>query len=69
MNLDLAITPQSVHHMPGEGMPIDQPFDAEAPGPAKGDLYVKFDIQFPVGIADDKWAKIVELLKKNAEEM
>lgn len=35
----------------------------------KGDLFIKFDIQFPTGIADDKRAKIVELLKKNAEEI
>lgn len=68
MNLDIAINPQSVHFIPGEGMPIDQPFDVEEQGPAKGDLYIKFDIKFPIGIADDKRAKIVELLKKNAEE-
>lgn len=68
LNLDIDITPQSVHHIPGEGMPIDEPYDAEGKGPAKGDLFIKFDIQFPIGIADEKKAKIVELLKKNAEE-
>ena len=35
----------------------------------KGDLFIKFNIQFPTGIADDKRQKIVELLRKNKEEL
>ena len=66
LNLDIAITPQAVHLIPGEGMPIE--IEKQKDGCTNGDLYVKFDIQFPVGIADDKRAKIVEILKKNAEE-
>lgn len=34
----------------------------------KGDLYIKFDIHFPNSIGVDHKNKIVELLRKNAEE-
>lgn len=65
LNLDIAVTPQAVHLIPGEGMPI---INELGEATAKGDLFVKFDIQFPVGISDEKRAKIVEILKKNEEE-
>lgn len=68
LNLDIAITPQAVHKIPGEGMPIEKPYYDEENAPQKGDLYIKFDIQFPIGIADANRSKIVELLKMNAEE-
>ena len=41
VNLDEMITPQTVHLIPGEGMPI-----VGQPG-KKGDLHVKFNIAFP----------------------
>lgn len=57
-------------------MPIDNSrnIDLEATSasglaaPTKGDLYIKFDIQFPSNIVDSKRARILQLLKKNAEE-
>ena len=71
------LTPQSIHKMAGEGMPIKvtpvdpteltnhlQPLSAIP----KGDLYIKFDITFPSNIAVDHKTKIVDLLRKNAEE-
>jgi DnaJ family protein B protein 4 len=77
LNLDQLLTPQSIHKMAGEGMPITveptdpseltnhlQPLSAIP----KGDLYIKFDIHFPNNIAVEHKTKIVELLRKNAEE-
>ena len=69
LNLAMSITPQSLHKIEGEGMPIDcsrgviDPNAAEGTAPdmsaaimpyKKGDLFIKFDIQFPTGIADEK---------------
>lgn len=77
LNLDISITPQAVHRIQGEGMPIDNSRSTDLenigasglPAPMKGDLFIKFDILFPSGIADHKRAKIIELLKKNQEEV
>ena len=74
--LDIAINPQAVHKIIGEGMPVDnsRSIDMESneligqPVSEKGDLFIKFDIQFPTTIADAKREKIVSLLKKNEEE-
>ena len=41
INLDTMITPQTVHEIIGEGMP-----KLDGSG-TKGDLYIKFNIQFP----------------------
>ena len=49
-------------------MPVDMSSSIEDNAPQKGDLYIKFDIQFPTGIADSNRAKIVDLLKQNAVE-
>ena len=55
-------------------MPIDHSRDIEmdmtsAPTTVtKGDLFIKFDIHFPSNLMDSKKAKILELLKKNADE-
>jgi len=77
LNLDQMLTPQSIHKMAGEGMPITvQPEDPSEltnhlqPLSAipKGDLYIKFDITFPNNIAVEHKTKIVDLLRKNAEE-
>lgn len=40
VNLDTMITPQTCHCIPGEGMP-------KTDGTGNGDLYIKFNIQFP----------------------
>ena len=61
--MDNMITPQSVHKVVGEGMPRKEN------NKEKGDLHIKFDIQFPTTIADAKREKIVSLLKKNEEEV
>ena len=70
LNIDQAITPQTVHQMKGEGMPLPKETTAVkslSPIP-KGDLYVKFDIQFPLNMTASQRSKIVEILKKNAAE-
>ena len=76
LNLDISITPQAVHRIEYEGMPIDNSrnIDLEATSasgltaPTKGDLFIKFDIQFPTNLMDAKRAKILQILKKNADE-
>ena len=41
VNLDIMITPQTVHIVPGEGMPKQD-------GSGRGDLHIKFNITFPL---------------------
>ena len=42
------ITPETVHVIAGEGMPLFQSASDERKAAiAKGNLYLKFDIQFP----------------------
>lgn len=77
INLDQPITPQTVHKIEGEGMPIKvnpselaeyqqhlRPLGALP----KGDLYVKFDIHFPQNMTVQHKNRIVEILRKNAAE-
>jgi DnaJ-class molecular chaperone len=49
LNIDQNITPQAVHQIIGEGMPLPKEISgivalSQMP---KGNLYVKFDIAFP----------------------
>jgi len=41
------ITPESVHVLENEGMPIFQESSGARKVLPKGNLYIKFDIQFP----------------------
>ena len=56
INLDDTLTPQYVHKIPGEGMPIK---DQEG---KKGDLFISFDVQFPQTIKPDVKTEILDLL-------
>jgi DnaJ-class molecular chaperone len=56
----------------GEGMPIEseEPLDylksvRELP---KGDLYVRFEIEFPKKLSNEHKQRIVEVLRSNEEE-
>jgi DnaJ family protein B protein 13 len=74
VNMDVLITPQTVHRIVGEGMPIYEegvlqpgqltnhlkPF-GQLP---RGDLYVRFDIHFPEQLPAEKKAKIAALLQQ-----
>ena len=46
INLDVMITPQIVHKIPGEGMPRKN-------GEGRGDLHVKFNITFPLNFKQE----------------
>lgn len=61
------ITPESVHVLENEGMPIFQESSGARKVLPKGNLYIKFDIQFPKMNIDQK-QKIVQILKKNEQE-
>ncbi len=56
VNLDEMITPQTVHKIPGEGMP-------KKSGGGKGDLYIKFNITFPLNFKQEYKSEIVNILK------
>ena len=61
VNLDIMITPQTIHVIPGEGMP-------KASGHDKGDLHIKFNITFPINFKQENKMAIVDILQK-AEEV
>ena len=58
--MDTPITPETIHVIKDEGMPILN-------NKSKGNLYIKFDIQFPSMDTATK-EKIVQIIRKNAEE-
>lgn len=76
INMDQVITPQTVHCIPGEGMPLCTGTDPKdilnhlKPTQVlpRGDLYIKFDIQFPTNISIEHKNQVVELLRKNKLE-
>jgi DnaJ-class molecular chaperone len=74
--IDEVITPQSVKVVEGEGMPIstsDPSADAlnilrslgQIP---RGNLYIRFDIQFPEKLSSGHKQAIIDILRQNAEE-
>jgi len=53
--MSMPITPETVHVIDGEGMPIFEESNKERQHViAKGNLYIKFDIQFPKMNIDTK---------------
>ncbi|EAR85350.2 DnaJ (Hsp40) family B protein (macronuclear) [Tetrahymena thermophila SB210] len=69
--IDQVISPSYVKKVNGEGMPIYNPqeYKVEYFGqpPNKGDLYIKFDIQFPAQIDDDKRAELEQILGQQSQ--
>ena len=55
-SMDNMITPQSVHKVLGEGMPRKEN------NKEKGDLHIKFDIQFPKVLKSEYKQQIIDLL-------
>ena len=63
--MDEIISPDTCKVVKGEGMPIineEYPIESIALDNKKGDLFIKFDIQFPDYINDKKKQRIIELL-------
>ena len=69
LNIDQIITPQAVHQIVGEGMPLpNETSGVMTQRQPKGDLYVKFEIEFPMNMNASQRSRIVEILRKNAAE-
>ena len=73
--IDEIITPQTVKIVEGEGMPIaDSPTSdalrslTGAGSLPKGNLFIRFDIQFPKKISNQHKQALIEILRKNVEE-
>lgn len=73
--IDEIITPQTVKVIEGEGMPISSDPASDALSQLrglslipKGNLYLRFDIQFPVKISNSHKQAIINILRENAEE-
>jgi DnaJ-class molecular chaperone len=73
--IDEIINPQTVKIIEGEGMPIaDSPTNdalrtlTGTGALPKGNLFIRFDIQFPKKISNHHKQAIIEILRKNAEE-
>jgi DnaJ-class molecular chaperone len=60
VNLDVMITPQTIHVIPGEGMP-------KQTGEGKGDMLIKFNITFPLNFKQENKMAIVDILQKTEE--
>ena len=60
VNLDIMITPQTIHVVPGEGMPKES-------SQGKGDLHIKFNIIFPLNFKHENKMAIVDILQKTEE--
>ena len=66
--MDEIISPDTVKIVKNEGMPIideKNPIESITLDNKKGDLFIKFDIQFPDYINDKKKQKIISLLEGN----
>lgn len=73
--IDEVITPQTVKLVEGEGMPISQDPQTDAmhvlknlSQMARGNLYIRFDIQFPKKLSNNHKQAIIDILRRNAEE-
>ena len=73
--IDEIINPQTVKIVEGEGMPIaDSPTNdamrllTGSGSLPKGNLFIRFDIQFPKKISNQHKQALIEILRKNAEE-
>ena len=74
--MDSIISPQTIHTVVSEGMPITVSTDREQilnhlkPNGQlpRGDLYIRFDIEFPINITIDSKNKVVDLLKQNTAQ-
>lgn len=53
------ITPQTVHVVPGEGMP------KKSNTAQRGDMHIKFNITFPLNFKAEYKNAIVDILKKS----
>ena len=68
ISMDEIISPDTVKVVKNEGMPIldeEKPIESIALDNKKGDLFIKFDIQFPDYINDKKKQRIISLLEDN----
>ena len=64
--IDSVITPQTVKIIAGEGMPLyRKEIDVRDMQQKKGNLFIKFDIQFPEYIDPTKKERITKLLNEN----
>ena len=66
--MDEIISPKTVKVVKGEGMPfcdMDNYVDNYVWDGKKGDLFIKFDIEFPEYIEPEKKDEIISLLKED----
>ena len=71
VSVDEVLTPQSVKVIAGKGMPIQNDADPLAPARKnfkKGNLIVKFDIQFPTDLDQEKKEALSKVLEDVDEE-
>jgi len=73
--VDEIITPQTVKLVEGEGMPVSEGPSADALSSLrslsllpKGNLYIRFDIEFPKKLSNKHKQALIETLRANAEE-
>jgi DnaJ-class molecular chaperone len=73
--IDEIITPQTVKVVEGEGMPVSQTPKSDALAVLtgsgqlpRGNLYIRFDIQFPKKISSNHKQTLINTLRQNAEE-
>lgn len=73
--MDEVITPQTVRHVPGEGMPAHKEVAEDmlhhlkpVVDIPKGDLYIIFDVLFPARISNKYKQIIVEAIRENQAE-
>lgn len=73
--IDEIITPQTVKLIEGEGMPVAQDPSTDALSSLRslsliprGNMYLRFDIQFPKKISTENKEALIGILRKNAEE-
>ncbi len=70
ITMDEIISPQTVKVVKGEGIPLyKNDTDVRDLSVKKGDLFIKFDIEFPEYIEPEKKEEIIRLLKEDEEEL
>ena len=70
ISIDEVIGPDSFRMIPGKGMPIlnNDPLSPLKRDYAKGNLILKFDIQFPKNLSEDKKNQLSSVLDEIEEE-
>lgn len=76
LNIDQYITPQTVYTLKSEGMPVPVDKDDDytrhlesSKNMPRGNMYVKFNIEFPKDLRSDQKKRVLDILSQNQRQL